>query len=79
MANLREASREMKKQEPSKPVIIPLSLVKRDAILAAVVQLNGNVSLAASKLGISKKTLYRKLKKYGIVLNEGRQRAGRRT
>jgi transcriptional regulator of acetoin/glycerol metabolism len=52
---------------PSKPDIIPLRQRKKAAILAAVEQCDGNVSLAAEKLGISTTTLYRKLKEYGIA------------
>ena len=51
---------------PSKPDIIPLRQRKRAAILAAVEKCDGDVSLAAEKLGIATTTLYRKLSEYGI-------------
>lgn len=63
----------MKKQRTSRTGIIPLQEVKRAAILAAVQQLNGNIPLAAEKLGIEARTLYRKLEEYG-----GRSRQLRR-
>jgi transcriptional regulator of acetoin/glycerol metabolism len=55
----------MKTRQPSKREIMPLRQVKKAAILAAVKQLDGNLSLAAEKLDIGTTTLYRKLKEYG--------------
>jgi transcriptional regulator of acetoin/glycerol metabolism len=46
--------------------IRPLWQLEKDAILSALEELNGDKLLAATKLGIGKTTLYRKLKKYGI-------------
>jgi transcriptional regulator of acetoin/glycerol metabolism len=57
----------MRTTRSSKTEIMPLRKVKRAAILAAVRQLHGNVPLAAEKLGIGTKTLYRKLKEYGVA------------
>jgi len=30
---------------------------------------NGNISIAAQSLGIARNTLYRKIKRYGIIYN----------
>ncbi|MBU1743241.1 MAG: hypothetical protein KKC37_17030, partial [Proteobacteria bacterium] len=38
----------------------------REAILAAILQAGGNKVLAAKILGISRRTLYRKIDRYGI-------------
>lgn len=44
-----------------------LDLVEMRHITNALVLLNGNKALAAKKLGISIKTLYNKLHKYGLM------------
>jgi two-component system, repressor protein LuxO len=44
--------------------IIPLEDLERRAILSAVKACNGATAMAATKLGISQSTLYRKLKEY---------------
>ena len=46
--------------------VLPLTLVERYAIEAALKACTGNVALAARKLKIGQATLYRKLKQYGI-------------
>jgi transcriptional regulator of acetoin/glycerol metabolism len=66
----------MKTKRPSKREIMPLRQVKRVAILAAVKQLDGNLSLAAEKLEIGKTTLYRKLKEYGEWPRSSRREKG---
>lgn len=43
-----------------------LKTLERDAIMKAIDQGNGNLSLAASLLGISRYALYRKIEKYGL-------------
>jgi transcriptional regulator of acetoin/glycerol metabolism len=53
---------------PSADEIISLCALEKSAIVAALEKLNGNKLLAAQRLGIGKTTLYRKLKKYGIVV-----------
>lgn len=42
----------------------PLADLEREAIFAAITQLNGDKLTAARSLGIGKTTLYRKLKQY---------------
>jgi DNA-binding NtrC family response regulator len=54
--------------------IAPLWELEKQAIVRALETLNGDKLLAATKLGIGKTTLYRKLKKYGITV-EGTFRA----
>jgi DNA-binding NtrC family response regulator len=44
--------------------IVPIADLQRQAVLAAITQLNGDKLLAAKLLGIGKTTLYRKLKQY---------------
>ncbi len=46
--------------------IRPLEDVERDAIVAALDQLGGNLSKVCRELGIGRTTLYRKLKRYGL-------------
>jgi DNA-binding NtrC family response regulator len=47
--------------------ITRLADLEREAILAAITQLNGDKLMAARLLGIGKTTLYRKLKKYEVL------------
>jgi two-component system response regulator HydG len=42
--------------------------LEKQAILNAIVQMNGDKMAAARSLGIGKTTLYRKLKEYGVAL-----------
>ncbi len=44
-----------------------LNDIERDAIAKALAEANGNKSLAASRLGITRRTLYKKLERYDIV------------
>lgn len=59
-------------QQPSlasvstQPPIVPLRELERKAINEALSQLGNNATRAAKHLGISKATLFRKLKKYGF-------------
>jgi DNA-binding NtrC family response regulator len=52
--------------EGSQSPIVSLEELERKAILEALSQLRNNATEAAKRLGISKATLYRKLKRYGI-------------
>lgn len=47
-------------------VIMPLEDLERQAIEAALIKFQGNVSVAAKKLKIGQATLYRKIKKFGL-------------
>ncbi len=47
--------------------VVPLCELEKDAIAAALLLYDGNIQKVASKLGIGRNTLYRKIKEYGIV------------
>lgn len=47
--------------------ILPLAEMERQAIMQALLQVGGDKSEAARRLGIGKSTLYRKLKRYGMT------------
>ena len=56
-------------RQPGDPVVTgPRSLddMERDAIREALARVDGNVSLAAKALGVSRSALYRRLQRYGI-------------
>ncbi|MEE4113749.1 MAG: sigma-54 dependent transcriptional regulator, partial [Desulfobacteraceae bacterium] len=50
------------------PADIPLERIEREAILNTLASADGNKSEAARRLGITRKTLREKLKKYGLPL-----------
>ena len=54
--------------EPAPPSAVarPLVELERDAIVAALTSVAGNRRKAAELLGIAERTLYDKLKRYGI-------------
>lgn len=47
--------------------VVPLEDLERQAIEAALLKFHGNIAVAAKKLKIGQATLYRKVKKFGIV------------
>ncbi len=47
--------------------IVPIADLEKQAVLSAIVQLNGDKLTAAKLLGIGKTTLYRKLKEYAEI------------
>ncbi|MBT7710348.1 MAG: hypothetical protein HN745_01300 [Deltaproteobacteria bacterium] len=54
--------------EPSGPVeILPLEEVEKNAILLALDLTGNNKSETARKLGITRRTLHQKLKRYGMM------------
>lgn len=55
-------------QTVSRHTLTPLETVERDAIVAALGDSNGNRVAAAARLGMSRSSLYRKLKIYGITV-----------
>jgi transcriptional regulator of acetoin/glycerol metabolism len=52
----------------SRRTLSPLEALERDAIVAALLSTDENPTRAASMLGISRATIYRKLRTYGIFL-----------
>lgn len=59
---------EIKESETAElpPAGVSLEEVERQSILAALTRNGGNRRLAAGQLGISERTLYRKIKEYGL-------------
>ena len=45
---------------------VSLSSLERNAIAACIAKHNGNLSLVAKELGISRGALYRKIEKHGL-------------
>lgn len=54
--------------------LVPLEEVERRYILHVLNSLQGNRTLAARLLGLDRKTLYRKLRQYGVMSEEERER-----
>ena len=54
-------------QSLSRHRLSPLEAMERDAIVAALVDSRGNKVAAASALGMSRATIYRKIHEYGIT------------
>jgi two-component system response regulator HydG len=52
---------------PEKDECFPLEQVEKEAVLRTLEAADGNKSEAARRLGITRKTLHKKLKKYGAV------------
>jgi transcriptional regulator with PAS, ATPase and Fis domain len=78
--NILETIRPVKVVSPSAMMyereIMTLDEMERRAISNAVNQLNGNMTLVAKRLGISRNTLYLKMKKYNLAIPE---KSGSRT
>jgi transcriptional regulator of acetoin/glycerol metabolism len=53
---------------PGKDAAAPLQSAERDALLRELERLHWNISRAASALGVSRNTLYRKMRKHDIDL-----------
>ena len=56
--------------DPSQPCNVPrnrLQAAERAALLRAIEELHGNMSRVAVELGVSRNTLYRKIKRHGIA------------
>jgi sigma-54 dependent transcriptional regulator, acetoin dehydrogenase operon transcriptional activator AcoR len=48
-------------------VLSPLESIERDAIVQSLMEADGNKGAAARSLGVSRATIYRKIREYGIV------------
>lgn len=55
-------------QTTSRRTLTPLEVMERDAIISALRDTDGNRVAAAAQLGLSRSTLYRKLRTYGITV-----------
>ena len=53
--------------EPAEPPRNRLQAAERAALLRAMEELHGNMSRVAAELGVSRNTLYRKIKRHGIA------------
>jgi transcriptional regulator of acetoin/glycerol metabolism len=51
----------------SRRVLTPIEALERDAIVASLLDFDGNKVAAAAALGMSRATIYRKIHEYGIV------------
>ena len=60
-------------EEISEPEILNLSDVGRQMVEKALERNNGNRKKAAQELGISDRTLYRRIKQYGWIVNKLRK------
>jgi transcriptional regulator of acetoin/glycerol metabolism len=49
------------------PQLTRLQAAERAALLRAIQELHGNMSRVAAELGVSRNTLYRKIKRHGIA------------
>jgi len=68
-ARRRDGSRSTWVQASSSGEILPLEEVERRAFEEALLRYAGNVARAAGALGVSKGTLYNKIKRYQLVLS----------
>jgi transcriptional regulator of acetoin/glycerol metabolism len=57
----------------SRRLLSPLESMERDAIVSALLDHDGNKLQAAESLGMSRATIYRKIREYGIVTPSARQ------
>jgi transcriptional regulator of acetoin/glycerol metabolism len=51
----------------SRRLLSPLESMERDAIVQSLADVSGNKAKAAKALGMSRATIYRKIREYGIV------------
>ena len=53
-------------QTSRQDAIVPLDEMERNMVQMAIDKCNGNLSAAAAQLGITRQTLYNKMKRYGL-------------
>lgn len=63
---VRRALRMAQEAEAEAGKIESLETVERSAVVKAISACNGNLSLAAERLGITRQALYRRIEKYGL-------------
>lgn len=66
IAKLRRAIADAESQHQRQQHVEPLDSLEREAIVKAIRQADGNLSVAASLLGISRQSLYRRIEKHGL-------------
>lgn len=66
IAKIRKALKSVEESEAAAARIEPLESVERSAVVKAITSCNGNLSLAAERLGITRQALYRRIEKYGL-------------
>jgi two-component system response regulator HydG len=70
-SDLPERMRASDQAAPVQVEFVPLEEVERRHILQVFQGVGGNKSLASRILGLNRKTLYRKLREYGVALGDG--------
>jgi transcriptional regulator of acetoin/glycerol metabolism len=55
----------------SRRLLSPLEALERDAIVQSLLDTEGNKAKAAESVGMSRATIYRKIREYGIVVQAG--------
>ena len=55
----------------SRRLLSPLESMERDAIVQSLLDFGGSKVKAAQSLGMSRATIYRKIREYGIVMQQG--------
>jgi len=55
----------------SRRLLSPLESLERDAIVRSLLDSRGNKARAATTLGMSRATIYRKIREFGIVAHDG--------
>ena len=54
----------------SRQALSPWESMERDLVTQALIDTKGDKALAATRLGISRATIYRKIQAYGIVVKD---------
>ena len=73
LAYYNDALGTSKKSQYSEPLSDAMERFEKEYIIKAIEATEGNKTLAAEKLGLSRKTLWMKCKNYGLIQDSGRQ------
>lgn len=63
---IKSAIKSASVEQSQRETVVPLDDVERDTIVRALRLSDGNLSVAAAKLGITRQALYRRISKYGL-------------